>query len=160
MISYTAKFENNQLYLNDTCVLKYNKRKKQLESTEDLKTLLTRDNKSINEALYDVEDYNDYIFHPVDKKIMIPIDVDKELTATVLRSIATFMKYVCGDNFVETYVKKGYSSRVAYLNCLSDEYAVPKKIVYSLSSMLGATEDFDGLITSLEDGDYLLWNEE
>lgn len=53
------------------------------------------------------------------------------------------------------YEEQGYKDRADYLNCLAEEYG---DFVYTLANLLGPTEDFDGLITSLEDmdeGDYL-----
>jgi hypothetical protein len=47
------------------------------------------------------------------------------------------------------YKVHGYPSRRAYLESLCEEY--PRSMVFALASMLGESEDFDGLITSLED---------
>jgi len=47
------------------------------------------------------------------------------------------------------YQMNGYADRRAYLESLCEEY--DRTIVYALASVLGASEDFDGLITSLED---------
>ena len=49
------------------------------------------------------------------------------------------------------YHERGYKDRKDYLNSLAEEYDIDKTIVYALASMLGASEDFDGLISSLED---------
>jgi hypothetical protein len=49
------------------------------------------------------------------------------------------------------YQKKGYKDRKDYLECLAQEYCVPLVIVFELATMLGKNEDFDGLISSLED---------
>jgi len=49
------------------------------------------------------------------------------------------------------YQKKGYKNRNDYLECLAAEYCVPLDAVYALASVLGKNEDFDGLISSLED---------
>ena len=49
------------------------------------------------------------------------------------------------------YVRKGYKNRKDYLNNLAVDYGVDRITVYSLANMLGATEDFDGLISALED---------
>lgn len=49
------------------------------------------------------------------------------------------------------YTENGYENRWNYLDCLADDYDVDKKIVYDLASVLGESEDFDGLVTALED---------
>lgn len=49
------------------------------------------------------------------------------------------------------YTENGYKSRKEYLNSLAEEFGIDKNTVYMLASMLGPTEDFDGLVTSLED---------
>ena len=51
------------------------------------------------------------------------------------------------------YTKKGYRNREDYLRSLADEYRVPCEAVFALASMLGPDEDFDGLVTSLEDAE-------
>ena len=47
------------------------------------------------------------------------------------------------------YALHGYASRSEYLESLCDEY--PRALVYALADVLGPGEDFDGLVTSLED---------
>jgi len=47
------------------------------------------------------------------------------------------------------YIEKGYKNRKEYLESLCDEY--PRDAVYELANILGPIEDFDGLITTLED---------
>jgi len=47
------------------------------------------------------------------------------------------------------YQLNGFKDRREYLESLCEEY--DRLIVYSLASILGASEDFDGLVTSLED---------
>ena len=49
------------------------------------------------------------------------------------------------------YQKKGYKNRKDYLECLAADYCVPLDVVYELTSTLGKNEDFDGLISLLED---------
>ena len=51
------------------------------------------------------------------------------------------------------YTDNGYDSRKHYLECLADEYGVPVSTVFALASMLGKNEDFDGLVTSLQDAE-------
>ena len=47
------------------------------------------------------------------------------------------------------YTANGFANRRAYLDSLCEEY--PRETVYALAAMLGPSEDFDGLVTSLED---------
>ena len=49
------------------------------------------------------------------------------------------------------YQENGYTDRDDYLTCLSEDYGVPIEDVYSLAEMLGEHEDFDGLVSALED---------
>ena len=49
------------------------------------------------------------------------------------------------------YTDNGFSSRKDYLNSLADDYGVDVNTVYDLASILGPEEDFDALVTELED---------
>ena len=49
------------------------------------------------------------------------------------------------------YQENGYADRDDYLTCLSEDYGVPIEDVYCLAEMLGENEDFDGLVSALED---------
>jgi hypothetical protein len=49
------------------------------------------------------------------------------------------------------YQEEGYKSRRDYLECLAEDIGVDKKTVFMLAELLGPDEDFDGLVTSLED---------
>jgi hypothetical protein len=49
------------------------------------------------------------------------------------------------------YKENGYESRRDYLDSLADDFGIDKQTVYSLASLLGSNEDFDGLVTALED---------
>jgi len=49
------------------------------------------------------------------------------------------------------YQAEGYKNRTDYLRGLADEIGVDEKTVFMLADMLGESEDFDGLVTSLED---------
>ena len=51
------------------------------------------------------------------------------------------------------YKEEGYESRNHYLITLTDDYAVDRETVYALAEVLGEDEDFDGLISALEDFD-------
>lgn len=64
------------------------------------------------------------------------------------------LKELCEKQETETmsaYTEAGYNSRKEYLLSLVEEYDVDKETVFSLASMLGPSEDFDGLIAALED---------
>ena len=54
------------------------------------------------------------------------------------------------------YVEMGYKNRTDYLSSLSEDYGIPYETVRVLAQLLGPNEDFDGLVTQLEDmqGDY------
>jgi hypothetical protein len=52
---------------------------------------------------------------------------------------------------VSIYTDEGYQSRRDYLECLAEDMGVHVETVFMLASMLGPDEDFDGLVTSLED---------
>lgn len=56
---------------------------------------------------------------------------------------------VLKDNNV--YIDHGYSDREEYLKELAYEYGVDYSVVLNLANLLGKSEDFDGLISSLED---------
>jgi len=49
------------------------------------------------------------------------------------------------------YTENGYKDRRDYLESLADEHGISLDEVETISSMLGPDEDFDGLVTSLED---------
>lgn len=49
------------------------------------------------------------------------------------------------------YTENGYDSRKDYLICLAEELGLDTNIVFMTASMLGPNEDFDGLVTALED---------
>ena len=49
------------------------------------------------------------------------------------------------------YQQKGYSDRKDYLESLADEYGVDIDSVRVIADMYGHSEDFDGLVTALED---------
>jgi hypothetical protein len=51
------------------------------------------------------------------------------------------------------YQQHGYKNREDYLECLAADYCLPLDVVYELAIMLGKNEDFDGLISSLEDAE-------
>lgn len=49
------------------------------------------------------------------------------------------------------YEENGYKNRREYLNDMADEFGVSRSTCYFLADMLGASEDFDGLLSALED---------
>lgn len=57
----------------------------------------------------------------------------------------------------EVYQENGYKNREDYLNSLSEDYSVPIDAVLALAEVLGPDEDFDGLISNLEDAMYGGW---
>ena len=57
----------------------------------------------------------------------------------------------------EVYQESGYKNRDDYLNSLSEDYGVPIDAVLALAEVLGPDEDFDGLVSNLEDAMYGGW---
>ena len=51
------------------------------------------------------------------------------------------------------YKEAGFENRRDYLESLTEDY--PADVVYALADILGPSEDFDGLITALEDADQM-----
>lgn len=49
------------------------------------------------------------------------------------------------------YTAHGYSNRREYLDSLADDFGISPATVYTMASLLGPSEDFDGLVTMLED---------
>lgn len=49
------------------------------------------------------------------------------------------------------YIEKGYESRKHYLKELALDFDVSKSLVFAAADLLGPTEDFDGLLTMIED---------
>lgn len=49
------------------------------------------------------------------------------------------------------YTEHGYHDRKDYLMYLAEDFGVDYDVVKQLAGLLGEAEDFDGLITSLED---------
>lgn len=60
----------------------------------------------------------------------------------------------------EVYREKGYTDRDDYLNSLSEDYGIPDDAVRALAEVLGPDEDFDGLVSNLEDAMYGGWFDE
>ena len=49
------------------------------------------------------------------------------------------------------YQEKGYKSREDYLESLADDLGMDLDFVLIAADLLGPTEDFDGLVTTLQD---------
>ena len=49
------------------------------------------------------------------------------------------------------YQENGFDNRKAYLIDLAETYGIDVQTVFALASILGSNEDFDGLVTALED---------
>jgi len=54
---------------------------------------------------------------------------------------------------MNVYIVNGYKDRRDYLYSVAEDFAVSPETVFTMASVLGASEDFDGLIASLEDMD-------
>lgn len=52
------------------------------------------------------------------------------------------------ENTMNVYQQNGFDNRQEYLDMLAEEYG---DAVYSIADMFGENEDFDGLVTTLED---------
>lgn len=53
--------------------------------------------------------------------------------------------------YEDIYSEQGFANRKEYLGSLGEDFGVPVDIVYMLASLYGPTEDFDGLVTAVED---------
>lgn len=49
------------------------------------------------------------------------------------------------------YKDHGFNSRKEYLIDLAEQYGVDPEYVFQLANILGESEDFDGLITAVQD---------
>lgn len=56
-----------------------------------------------------------------------------------------------GANKMNIYQENGYESRTDYLQCLADDFGIDQAVVFELAALLGPSEDFDGLVSTLED---------
>ncbi len=56
----------------------------------------------------------------------------------------------------DTYQEYGYRDRQDYLLSLADQNGVDYNIVLAIADLYGPNEDFDGLVTAIEDLDYSL----
>ena len=51
----------------------------------------------------------------------------------------------------DTYTDNGFADRDEYLRCLAEDYDVDIHTVLELAELFGPDEDFDGLVTTLQD---------
>lgn len=49
------------------------------------------------------------------------------------------------------YRAHGYNDREDYLSCIAEDYGVDIDTVQALADVLGPNEDFDGLVSALQD---------
>ena len=49
------------------------------------------------------------------------------------------------------YTDQGYESRKDYLECIAEDYGVDIDTVITLADLLGPNEDFDGLVSAVQD---------
>jgi len=50
------------------------------------------------------------------------------------------------------YLDHGYADREDYLSCIAEDYGLDlEEVVRPIADLLGPTEDFDGLVSMLED---------
>ncbi len=49
------------------------------------------------------------------------------------------------------YTENGYENRRDYLLCLTDDYGIDIATVTAMASILGPSEDFDALVTEIQD---------
>lgn len=48
------------------------------------------------------------------------------------------------------YQSNGYADREDYLSCMAEDYGVSLDAVKAIASLLGPEEDFDGLISEID----------
>ena len=49
------------------------------------------------------------------------------------------------------YQDNGYENRRDYLESVAIEFCIDKSTVFAIAGLLGSSEDFDGLLTMLDD---------
>jgi len=57
------------------------------------------------------------------------------------------------------YLQNGYKNRDDYLESLSEDYGIPLETVYVLAETLGESEEWDALISALEDAEGMIFDE-
>jgi hypothetical protein len=74
------------------------------------------------------------------------------LTIIFLSSCGKGLKPPTEENKKMTiYQKEGYTDRNDYLNSLADTFDLPIAEVKAIALILGESEDFDGLVTTVQD---------
>jgi hypothetical protein len=53
------------------------------------------------------------------------------------------------------YIAHGYKDRDDYLGSLAQDFGIDSMAVRMIADMLGPSEDFDGLVSELEDFSYM-----
>ena len=54
-------------------------------------------------------------------------------------------------NTDSVYVKMGYKNRTDYLEDMADSTGVDSYVIDSIADILGPNEDFDGLVSAMDD---------
>jgi hypothetical protein len=52
---------------------------------------------------------------------------------------------------MNVYIENGYENRQDYLECMADESGISIDEVLMMADLLGESEDFDGLVSMVED---------
>ena len=73
----------------------------------------------------------------------------KEPTPTIQKKSHRLKKITAS-----VYTDNGYKNRKDYLQHLADEFGLDLETVYDVAAILGPDEDFDGLVSALEDYDF------
>lgn len=91
------------------------------------------------------------------------IDIDRNGLCTIECADGTIIDGIKQDRLVKSYKKEsksvkesiytdnGFKNRAEYLQSLADDFGVDINTVKNLADMLGAEEDFDGLVSQVED---------
>lgn len=69
----------------------------------------------------------------------------------VQRTVTDEEKEVIGGVVMNIYQENGYKNRQDYLENLASDLDLDQELVFAAADLLGPTEDFDGLVTCLED---------
>lgn len=52
---------------------------------------------------------------------------------------------------MDIYQENGYDTREDYLRAVAEDYGLDEELVVSIADLLGEEEDFDGLISAVQD---------
>lgn len=58
---------------------------------------------------------------------------------------------------MSVYKQNGFADRNEYLQSLAEDYDIAVETVYALAELLGPSEDFDGLVSALDNDENLLF---